>query len=135
MRNDDLGDFFLSHHTRKERGSRCFAFFDRHICSRCLGWLSGALIAILMLTSGIFSYSGWAYLLPIPAFIDWGGRRLGLFKSNKMFAFFTGIILGISVPFFYLGAFTLNLQAYAFAIGYFVLYAIILMKQNPETVG
>ena len=132
--SDDLLDFVLAHHTREERGSRCFSLMGRHVCCRCLGWVSSAMVAGGLALAGAFAYPWWAYLLPVPAFMDWGGRKLGFFEGSRLSALGTGAILGVSVPYFYMDAFALDWRAFAIAAGYIAIYGLLLVlgKGNPR---
>ena len=70
---------------------------------------------------------GYFYLLPVPAFIDWGGRRLGFFESGKAMAFFTGVLMGLAIPGFVMGVLNLDLLAIAGLFAYLALFGIISM--------
>ena len=95
-RDDDILDFVLSHHVRSERSSRCYQVGGRHICARCTGVAIG--LAAMLLSSTMLHGIGLYFLLPIPAFLDWGGRSLGLIDLGKAVSTGTGILMGLSIP-------------------------------------
>lgn len=123
-RDDDLVDFLLSHHEREERESRCFAIDSkggRWICARCSGWVIGALISMTAILGGATAFPGdLFFLFPIPAFIDWGGRKLRFFQSDKKAGFITGMIMGLAVPGFVFGA----IRSEQYALAGFAIYLV-----------
>jgi len=130
-RDDDLADFLLSHHELEERGDRCFAIDQkggRWICARCSGWVIGALIAMTAILIGATAFPGQFFLiLPIPAFIDWGGRKLNFFQSDKKAGFITGMLMGLAVPRFIDGAIHFEphaLAGFAIYLGAFMVITI-----------
>lgn len=123
-RNDDLVDFLLAHHVMEKRRDRCFVFLGRSICSRCLGWFIGMVMLGILIYNG-FQTTDYFYLLPLPAFIDWGGRKLGFFALGKLMAFSTGLIMGMAIPYFILGVMGLKLIAIGGALLYVGLFFLI----------
>ncbi len=78
----------------------------------------GTIIAL-----AIFSTLPFFYLLPLPAFIDWGTRKLNFFESGKTVGFITGIPLGLSYPSYFFEL--LNFDSYALisALFYIAVFA------------
>ena len=124
-RDDGLLDFLVSHHGREERGSRCFLIGGRSVCARCLGWMAGTAASVILLAHGTAFPFQLACFFPAPAFLDWGGRKLGFFRSGKLMAAGTGLIMGIAVPYFMAGAAALDGTAVAGAAAYVALFAAI----------
>ena len=124
-RDDDFFDFLFCHHVRSEREGRCFSFKERHVCSRCFGWFIGASFSSLSIWISVLHQHPIIFLLPIPAFIDWGGRKLEFFNPGKRMAFATGLLMGISLPFFFLGMLGLDPLAFGGAILFICLYGVI----------
>lgn len=127
-KSDDLIDFLFSHHIAKEREERCFSAFGRHFCARCTGWVFGAFLSLAVILAFSIGANFAFYLLPIPAFIDWGGRRLGFFRSGKRAAVATGFVMGVSLPFFFVGALAFEIITIISAAAYACLYLAISLK-------
>lgn len=131
-RDDDLLDFILAHHAKEERRLRCFAIGGRHICARCLG-ICGGLTAFLLLQLGGFPHitADVYFLLPVPAFIDWGGRLLGFFEGSKAVSAMTGILMGLSLPHYLYGILGMEQMAIASAMVYVGVYiAVSLLRKS-----
>ena len=124
-RDDDLLDFLIAHHTKEDRPARCFAAGGRYVCARCLGWMTGTALSLFLAAAGFTLPVQMAYALPVPAFVDWGGRRMGIFRSGKGVALATGMIMGMAVPTFVLGALRLDPLAIGVAAAYLALFTAI----------
>jgi len=132
-RDDDFLDFLLAHHAKEERQARCFAIGNRHICARCTGWFAASVaFGILIIILGV-KPPGYFYLLSVPAFVDWGGRRLGFFGSGKAMAFFTGVLMGLAIPGFVMGVLSLDMLAIAGLFAYLALFSTISMLTHAST--
>lgn len=89
----------LCHHSEEQR-DRCIAvpFFSRKIllCSRCLGLYPAALLWLfLSVRFRIILAPGreerLILLFVLPALAEWSLSGLGLFRSNNLFRFFSGL--------------------------------------------
>lgn len=127
-RDDDLLDFLIAHHAKADRSARCFGIGGRHVCARCLGWIGGAALAAALLWHGsdlFLTARPYILLAPLPAFADWGGRKLGFFDSGKAAAFATGSLMGLAVPGFALGVLGLDAAALAGFVAYLALFLLV----------
>lgn len=82
-----------------------FSLFNKNIrlCTRCTGIYLGIITTILYL---LFSLStpeilmpGIIYTFPIPAMLDWGLEKYGIYKGNNATRFVSGFMLGICYVF------------------------------------
>jgi hypothetical protein len=95
----DIG-FLLAHH-RPEEHDRCYKIGAVRLCARCAG-LYPALAAMLALQlSGVLGppRADWAvvFLLPLPALVSWGRRRLFGAPGSNPVSTLTGALLGIAL--------------------------------------
>jgi uncharacterized membrane protein len=81
------------------------SFFNKHIrvCTRCTGIYSGIITTILYLLYSVSTpeilISGIIYTFPIPAMLDWGLGKYGIYKGNNATRFASGFMLGICYVF------------------------------------
>jgi uncharacterized membrane protein len=96
-----------------------------NVCARCLGGYIGIAIgAIAAFFLGVIPLPFY-FLLPVPAFIDWGGRMLGFFESGKMNALASGIALGLAIPSFFHQALSWQQAAFLSGAIYLVIFIAI----------
>lgn len=99
----DEYQLLISHHSKED--------FDRtlqikilknniHVCTRCLGILVGFFIASsqpLLLPSSQYIL----FILPYFAIFDWLLNQIGLWSGNNYTRFFSGLLLGAGVVWYY----------------------------------
>jgi uncharacterized membrane protein len=81
------------------------SFFNKDIrlCTRCTGIYSGIITTILYLFFSLtipeIFMSGIIYAFPIPAMLDWGLGKYGVYRGNNTTRFVSGFMLGICYVF------------------------------------
>lgn len=81
------------------------SLFNKNIrlCTRCTGIYSGIIATILYLFYSVSTpeilMSGIIYAFPIPAMLDWGLGKYGIYKGNNVTRFVSGFMLGICYVF------------------------------------
>ena len=98
-----IWNYALSHHQPRDYG-RCFSITvggkERHLCSRCLGWYSSFAIFWIVLPFGVNFFLDHGllvlYLFPMPAVVDWGLHRFGIYEGTNLTRVFTGFLLGFT---------------------------------------
>ncbi|HLC63061.1 MAG TPA: DUF2085 domain-containing protein [Candidatus Nanoarchaeia archaeon] len=86
-------------HKIKER-SLSFLGLEKFFCSRCLGILSGSVLAILLHFLRYNLSLGIAGIFTIPMLVDGFSQYLGFRRSNNILRLITGILFGISFNYF-----------------------------------
>lgn len=90
----------LSHHPPCDY-DHTLQFGKLRICARCTGIALGASIGIALLVAFSFPQHsvlfGIAFLLPLPAVIDFITHELGLWKSNNLARWLSGLLLGSAI--------------------------------------
>lgn len=82
-----------------------FSLFNKNIrlCTRCTGIYLGIITTILYLLFSLSTpeilMSGIIYTFPIPAMLDWGLEKYGIYKGNNATRFVSGFMLGICYVF------------------------------------
>lgn len=82
-----------------------FSLFNKNIrlCTRCTGIYIGIITTILYLLFSLSTLeilmSGIIYTFPIPAMLDWGLEKYGIYKGNNATRFVSGFMLGICYVF------------------------------------
>jgi len=96
-------DYILSHHDQEDY-NRCFSVKVLgkrcYLCARCSGWyLSFLLFWFLFLLNIDFliKYSlVILYFFPVPALIDWGLHKLGVWEGKNSTRFASGFLIGFT---------------------------------------
>lgn len=94
---DTVFGFCLCH--RKKERSFHFLGLENVLCSRCLGALSGGIIAIILRFAGFLFPLSWSFVLVIPLIADGLYQALGKRESNNAVRFITGILCGFGLVF------------------------------------
>ncbi|MBI5545901.1 MAG: DUF2085 domain-containing protein [Deltaproteobacteria bacterium] len=93
--------FWLSHHWPSEL-HRCVPLLGLHVCARCLT-LYPAMLAGIAVQIGIRAPLHWsadpwvAFLLPLPALVDWARGRLNPATGSHLSRMLTGALLGLGL--------------------------------------
>ena len=93
--------FVLSHHPPSQL-HRCVQVGGVHLCARCLGVYPVMLAAIgvqIVLKAGLaWPADPWiAFLLPVPALVDWARGKLDPATGSNASRLGTGALLGLSL--------------------------------------
>jgi len=109
------------------------------LCTRCTGIYSGIITSILYLLFSLYSLtnpeiliSGIIYAFPIPAMLDWGLEKYGIYKGNNATRFVTGFLLGICYVFLWAKFFKdpFDSEVWMIAIVY-VIIAYVVLRYSP----
>lgn len=93
--------FLLSHHPPSGY-DRCVRVGGLHLCARCLG-LYPTMFAALAVQIALRSPMAWpgdpwlAFLLPVPALVDWARGKFDPRSGTNASRLLTGTLLGISL--------------------------------------
>jgi len=85
-------------HRRKDRSFHVFGL-ENVLCSRCLGALTGGIIAIILRFEGILFPVFWSVVFVIPLIIDGLYQAMYKKESNNPVRFITGILCGFGLVF------------------------------------
>ncbi len=139
----DFFNFIFSHHPARLWNDKCFSIHFAgstfHACARCLGALAGILpgtMLFFMLGAGsaptmiAASYASYiiAFIFPLPAFIHWSFLQLKGWRE-KTVGFLTGILLGASVPAYYMGLFSLS-PAFILGAAFYLLFFMLIIRKR-----
>lgn len=96
--------FLISHHYAEDY-ERCYKIkilgkiFP--FCARCITLYPVALILLFLQLKVLKIPAHYDFLLlfifPLPAFIEWGGRKINLWKSSNFYRSATGVFFGIGL--------------------------------------
>lgn len=96
--------FMLAHHFRGQL-HHCYQIWlgDKAlwICSRCLGLYP--VLAVVLIIQLFFPVQAgwydilWLFLAPLPALVDWGLSRIGLWRGSNLSRTLTGALMGVSL--------------------------------------
>jgi len=93
--------FLLSHHDPKDY-HRCVRVAGLHLCARCLGLYPTmlAVIGVQVALRAPMSLPGdlfVAFLLPLPAMVDWARGRFAPSSGTTLTRMGSGVLLGIAL--------------------------------------
>lgn len=115
------------------------SFFNKNIrlCTRCTGIYFGIILTVLYLLFSSVThklFSGIMYALPIPAMLDWGLGKYGVWKGNNATRFVSGFMLGICYVFMWTKFIQdpFDIELYSIAI-FYVIIAYFVLKYASRT--
>ena len=125
----DKFQLLFSHHTKEDYNRTLHVpFFGRNLymCTRCFGILVGFLIfnsqSFLLSTS-----NSSLFILPYFALLDWLLNQTGLWNGNNYTRFFSGLLLGAGIVWYY-HVFLINSLSLIIIINFLVFVITILFK-------
>jgi uncharacterized membrane protein len=118
-----------------------FSLFNKNIrlCTRCTGIYLGIITTILYL---LFSLSTpeilmprIIYTFPIPAMLDWGLEKYGIYKGNNATRFVSGFMLGICYVFLWTKFIQnpFDIEVWLIAIFYVIIAYFVLKYSSRKT--
>jgi len=93
--------FFLSHHFERDH-HRCVKVAGLNLCARCLGLYPTMLLVIgvqIALRAPLELPGDWwaAFLLPLPAMVDWARGRFEPATGTTLTRMGSGVLLGVGL--------------------------------------